>query len=332
MKVLKPYLIKAFLITSALILVMSSPGYCAQKNISTIISLLLTDSRPSMQDTATKAAANLGGPVNASLAILLAADRGYSWIQIVDAIEVGNLQADGSIPGISPEDDPHGIITVSEQTLVLTEKTLLITASNSSPTTVAKVKLIAAIGEYSQGGNVLDAIIRAICNGYSIEQIVAAIISDTLYPSGIINCLPADAERNDCMDGDGTLIPKGKIFEKAWVDCKSPNLPNIQGKWQQPGYFAVIEGFRYKYTLTGSGPGNFLHTGTITWYSTNNWYEGNLADVDGYCCGNIGYIWVKVKDENTISIKSYWTTPEGDLVKDNTEVWTDMTLYSRDVD
>ena len=50
MKVRKSYLIKAFLIASALILVVSSPGYCAPKNISAIRNLLLFDTQCSPEN------------------------------------------------------------------------------------------------------------------------------------------------------------------------------------------------------------------------------------------------------------------------------------------
>ena len=286
-----------------------------------------------MQDTATKASANLGGPVNASLSILIAADLGYSWIQIIDAIEVEKLNTDGSISGVLPEGEPQKIISTGEHSIVAADKTLFITVNTQSQT-VEKTSLVEALGKFEDSGaSVLDAILNAICNGYSPEQIVLAIISDTLYPSGLINCLQVDMDNHDCMDGGGTLIPNGKIFEKAWADCKSLNLPNIEGIWKTDyGYWVTITGSEYKYTYTGEGAGNFKHTGVITWYNAYNWYEGNLADVEGFCCGNVGYIWLKVKDEKTISIKSYWTTPDGILVKDNTETWEDLTLYSHEVD
>ena len=335
MKLPKSYLIKAFLIASALILFVSSPGYCDQKDIPAIIGLLLVDSRPTMEDTATKASANLGGPVNAALAFLLAADRGYSWVQIVDAIEVGNLMADGSIPGVLPEVDPLGIITVNEQSIVAVEKTSLITVNAKLPA-IEMTKLIAAMGEFENpGGDVLDSILEAICNAYTPEQIIVAIVTNTLYPDGTIQCLPADAERDECI-GDSDLkrlFPKGgSIGDKNWSNCEPPDPPNIAGTWRQRGYQAIIVGFPGLYRLTGTGDGNFKHTGKIKWNNRLKMYEGDLADVEGFCCGNIGYIWIKVKNETTISIISLWTTPDGTVVKDNTEVWTDMTLYSRDVD
>jgi hypothetical protein len=335
MKLPKSYLIKAYLIASALILVVYSPGFCAQKKFPTaIISLLLTDSRPSMEDTATKAAANLGGPVNASLAILLAADLGYSWIQIVDAIEVGNLKADGSIPGVLPEVDPLGIITVNEQSLVAVEKTSLITVNAELPA-IEMTELMAAMGKFENpGGDVLDSILEAICNAYTPEQIIVAIVTNTLFPDGTIKCLPADAERDECTEDPDLKIlhPKGYIRDKNWSNCDPPDPPNIAGTWRQRGYQAIIVGFPGIYRLTGTGDGNFKHTGKIKWNNRLKMYEGDLADVEGFCCGNIGYIWIKVKNETTISVISLWTTPDGTVIKDNTEVWTDMTLYSRDVD
>ena len=341
MKAQKSYLIKAFLIASALILVVYSPGYCAPKKFPTaIINLLLTDSTISMKDTATKAAENLGGPVNAALSILLAADRGYSWVQIVDAIEVGNLKADGSIPGVSPEGDPQGIITVSEQSLVAVENTSLITVSKQSQVAITNTSLLIALDKYVEpGGNVLEAILNSICTGYSLEQIVLAIMSNTLRPDGRIKCTEADDE-NDCLgqyDWDEMkklepiIKPTGKILPFKWNDCKTP--PNIQGIWgTNYGYTVTIVGDNRWYTYTGTGDGNFKHTGLIIWDKELNVYEGDLEDVEGYCCGNVGYLWLKAKDENTISIISYWTTPDGTLVKDNTTTWEDLFILSRDVD
>jgi hypothetical protein len=285
-----------------------------------------------MEDTVTKASAYLGGPVNAALAILLAADSGYSWVQIVDAIEVGNIMADGSIPGVSPEGAPQEIITVSEQSLVPVENTSLIKVSKQ-PLAVDTVSLVAQLGEFTDPKeNVLAAIVDAICKGYSLEQIILAIMANTLRVGGWIACLPPDPDDSDCYYEGERVTPVGKDWKQNWSNCVPPNPPNIAGKWRQYGYNATIVGSGFIYKLTGTGDGNFKHIGTINWYNKNNWYEGNLTDVEGFCCGNIGYIWIKVKDENTLSIKSYWTTPDGILVKDNTEVWTDLFLVSRDVD
>lgn len=202
--------------------------------------------------------------------------------------------------------------------------------SSSGSATVDIIQLQAALGQYEDPeDNVLDNLLKAICTGYSPEQIINALVTGTLEQGGDIECLPADRINGKCFPENGELIPANH-GANVWRDCNSPQLPpNIHGTWKAPGYWVrIARRDSYSYWYTGEGDGNFKHTGYITWYKRGEWYEGNLADVEGYCCGNVGYTWVKVFNEDEIGIKAYWTTPDGDLVKDNTDSWYKLLRHS----
>jgi len=98
-------------------------------------------------------------------------------------------------------------------------------------------------------------------------------------------------------------------------ECAKTRVPkkaikNITGKWYAPSnpkYIAtiIVSGNGCSYTGTD---GNFKHTGTLGYDGTV--FKGEVKDVPGFCCGNEGYMWLKVVDGNTLEVKSEWWKPE----------------------
>jgi len=108
---------------------------------------------------------------------------------------------------------------------------------------------------------------------------------------------------------------------------KRTTSKDITGKWYAPGnptYTATISMSGNSCSYTGTD-GNYKHTGTLSYDETV--FEGEAKDVSGFCCGNEGYIWLKVVDENTLEIKSKWWKPEN---KDRTIVEAGWDTLKRD--
>ena len=371
MKLPKSYLIKAFLIVSALILVVSSTGYCAQKNISAIPYLLLFDTQCSPEnctedqwdDIFVRAITELDAEglvitpqtISSDIVVYLAIfDRMLSIVGLEEAEEQklnmaleayddkiiycgpGNSKTNPQFYGKQPQltgdclntacwahDNCYDTIDGLSEGCLWSKTTK--DCDDIFFLIYETCKELKECGAQCELANTIARNLRDIdcVNNYFVSW------SDKCKErlAGCPDCTPKSVKDScDAMGAEcGTTINGCGETIECGGSC-------IEGKWSQYGYNATIEGSGFSYTLTGTGDGNFKHTGTITWNSTDNWYEGNLADVEGFCCGNIGYIWIKVKDENFLSIKSRWTTPDGTLVKDNTDVWTDMYLVSRDVD
>jgi len=152
----------------------------------------------------------MGGLVEASMAVMLAADHGYSLLQIVDGIESATLGSDGSITGVAPEGPVQGLITARRTS-----------ARNHSTSLIA-----AALGDSEDGGlNVLQAILHAADQGYSIEQIIESVLSNSLYPHGYIICLPPDRDAGRCdVDGEYLVPAHGRLG----VFSDTPNITDSE--------------------------------------------------------------------------------------------------------
>jgi hypothetical protein len=86
-------------------------------------------------------------------------------------------------------------------------------------------------------------------------------------------------------------------------------LYDLSGEWystSDSSYKVTIDGSGKNYYYDGTN-GDYRHSGILSWDGKN--YSGPVMDVPGYCCGNVGYIWMLAIDENTIRTRSEWRKP-----------------------
>ena len=83
---------------------------------------------------------------------------------------------------------------------------------------------------------------------------------------------------------------------------------SLGGKWRgvrNPRYIVTISGSIKSISYKG-GDGRFEHMGSLRYDSLKQLYHGELKDNPSTCCGNDGEMWLKVKDVNTVMVKSRW--------------------------
>jgi hypothetical protein len=92
-------------------------------------------------------------------------------------------------------------------------------------------------------------------------------------------------------------------------------LIDLNGIWRAGNYTAVIDGSGKSYHYEGRNGDDpkvhYKHEAFLSWsgHQGKQEYKGKAWDVDGWCCGNTGYIRMEVIDENTIHTWSQWFKP-----------------------
>ena len=302
---------KVLIFASLLTLVLHPFAIGADKNNLPAI-LYLLNSNTTVENIVEKAVAKFGNQINASMAVLLSGDQGYSWSQIFDAIEQNTLNADGSITGVSPQGPPIGQIIFNNAPAIQIEYETL------------RDRLL----DYEET-DIFVLILATICWGYSPEQITTAIIEGIQWKTekgdlrGLLVCPYKEIEERDefCEVLYGRFYLKGaNITDKprycsAFSDLPSVT-PHIKGVWQGGGSVVTIcqkgDGV-YSYSGTN---GLYKHDGTIYWWGQDQWYEGRVVDDPDFCCGNNGIVYVRKIDDATLEIKSKWYAPDGSLLKE----------------
>lgn len=97
--------------------------------------------------------------------------------------------------------------------------------------------------------------------------------------------------------------------EMAGLKKDGPDISGLVGEWYASSNsknIATIIASGNGYSYTGTD-GNYKHTGTLRYDGTV--FKGEVKDVPGFCCGNEGYIWLRVVDGNTLEVKSQWWKP-----------------------
>ncbi len=126
--------------------------------------------------------------------------------------------------------------------------------------------------------------------------------SECTHRSEDESCKALGAECGQVQNGCGQTIecaecPQLRIcgfFDG--MDNKCGNI-DLNGTWyDNVGYTVTIEGASNLYDYTGTD-GIFLHTGSLKW--TGELFEGDMKDVDPWCCGNTGYLLLEVVDQDT---------------------------------
>jgi len=96
--------------------------------------------------------------------------------------------------------------------------------------------------------------------------------------------------------------------------CIDLNSINLSGTWVGGGSTITIQGSHSGgYTYIGTDEIVYKHQGTVTWQGQA--YEGDVVDVEGWCCGNRGYVWIEFiefVDVNTLKVTSNWYHPGDD--------------------
>lgn len=304
------------LVPFMLILLHPSPSYCQDQKTFLPAILYLLNSKPLMEDTRKRAIERFGSQADAAVAILLSGNQGYSWREIVDAIEAGSLQEDGSIVGISPE------------RAIAARKKLGYRDLSDKTYTPAEIR--AAVE--NEKAFVLARIVLAICMGYSHDQIVEGLVVRKLLTQGLIECSQLEIDKGLCthFKERTVLLPALKERRRLWENCwRDPILdpsahPHPRGCWRDGSYWVTVEEAANGYKYTGDG-GLYRHSGIIRGGTFGSW-SGSLQDEPDYCCGNHGSIWLDMKDESTCRIRSTWWDPYGNLVKQTD--WQDLTRVS----
>lgn len=276
---------------------------------------LLLNSKPTINSIVEKSIAIFGDQVNASLAILLSGDKGYSWQQIIDAIDKGSISLNGGISGVYPQGEPADIIIYK----------------NTPSVKVDPDELRRIISDY-KSLNILERILQSVCNGYSGDQLIwvlsfsAGHLLSRQDKSRLITCpLPKDHDyHSEYCNNDNFLIPANLPKNTPFRDCNLYSIPssllppNIEGVWQGGGSLVTIcRKNHYIYTYSGTN-GLYKHDGTIDWWSDKKWYQGRVDDDPNLCCGNYGYVYIRKLElmPGSLDTKSTWYTPEGNLLKE----------------
>jgi len=118
---------------------------------------------------ATQAVNVLGDPATAAYAILKAYDRGYSIAQIVAAIDVFILNADGTIDDNDPVDEPQGSLASNGYVVFASKHND--SSSSQSPTTSADMDQWFAGTTEEQSSAWMTWLIGAASIGYNAEQL-----------------------------------------------------------------------------------------------------------------------------------------------------------------
>jgi len=114
-------------------------------------------------------------------------------------------------------------------------------------------------------------------------------------------------------------LSSATIEETVEKEEPSPNrkIFSLEGKWYGEwdrigsNHEAFLEGSGNGYYYIGTN-GNYRHEGML--YGDGSIFSGELTDTPGWCCGNIGNIWLEVIDENTVRVRSEWQKPESEII------------------
>lgn len=154
--------------------------------------------KPRAEDVANSAINQLGGQAQASLAILLATDKGYTLQQVADGINTGALTQSGDITGVAPAGSPQSVFT---RGMAVFARASAVTGDDINDVLEQRDREMAVL------------ILMAIQRGYSVAQITEAIIFDTLA-----YCIPGYA----CItDGKGGFVEPALPGQDVFDDSDS---------------------------------------------------------------------------------------------------------------
>jgi hypothetical protein len=126
------------------------------------------------------------------------------------------------------------------------------------------------------------------------------------------SCAALGAECGKTYDGCGFEINCDQCLQEMPCgivgdmdnQCIDLNLVNLSGTWVGSGSTVTIQGSHSGgYTFIGTN-GIYKHQGTLRW--NGQYYEGRVEDLEGWCCGNNGDVWLAFVDENTLYVTSRW--------------------------
>ncbi len=106
-------------------------------------------------------------------------------------------------------------------------------------------------------------------------------------------------ETDDCSPSNPGINPPIPVIELTRID--------LTGKWSIGAHQATFtrDGSRYYYVGTD---GSYKHAGYIS-STDGRVYRGDMKDLEGFCCGNIGKIEFEIDDANTMIVNSKWWRP-----------------------
>ena len=110
-------------------------------------------------------------------------------------------------------------------------------------------------------------------------------------PDGIVKLAPCFSEDEEDIDLNGG---NDRSF-------------TLSGVWKVGNHTSTFTGSGNRYYYEGTN-GNYKHAGYIT-STDGRVFRGDVRDVDGFCCGNVGKIEFEVIDENTLRVNSKWWSP-----------------------